>query len=82
MWVALTPKQRQIMWISSSVGFLLVLIVIIVAVVLQSRMVPTPGPTGPNGLDDKPHQHKPSAQPSLFGNNVFHDLGTNNFGGW
>ena len=76
MWypIALTPSQRRIMWISSSIGFLLVLIVIIVAVVLQARMVP-PSPNGPNGVDDKLDTNT-KKKPSLFGDDFFNDLGS------
>ena len=62
------------MWISSSIGFLLVLIVIIVAVVLQARMVPP----SPNGIDSK--LDKSSKKPSLFGDDFFNDLGSRDLG--
>ena len=62
------------MWISSSIGFLLVLIVIIVAVVLQARMVP-PSPNGPNGVDDKLDTNSKKRQ-SLFGDDFLNDLGS------
>jgi hypothetical protein len=59
------------MWISSSIGFLLVLIVIIVAVVLQARMVPP----SPNGIDSKLDTNS-KKKPSLFGDDFFNDLGS------
>lgn len=62
------------MWISSSIGFLLVLIVVIVAVVLQARMVP-PSPNGSNGINGK-LDTKRKQKSSLFGDDFFNDLGS------
>lgn len=80
MWypIALTPNQRRIMWISSSLGLLLVLVVVVVAVVLQARMVP-PKPNGPDGVGDKLDTNT-KKKPSLFGNDFFNGLGSRDFG--